>query len=253
MMKLLELVRWLDSYLLPGAEIKDASNNGLQVEGNPDVARVAFGVDASRQFFEAALAEEADLLVVHHGLSWGENLRRIQGYQAERMRILFENRLSLYASHLPLDMHPAVGNNTVLAARIGLSSTQPFAQYGGVNIGVYGDLDAPVSIETFARHLNETLMTETETLAAGPEHAARVGAVSGGGADAVSECAARGIDTLVTGEFSHEHVHPAKETGVNIIAAGHYRTEVLGVQALMDVMRERWNVYCEFVDLPTGY
>ncbi|MBT3378953.1 MAG: Nif3-like dinuclear metal center hexameric protein [Lentisphaerae bacterium] len=248
-----DLVSWLDALLAPEGACQDSSNNGLQVTGADEVKRIVFGVDACLGLFLEAVERDADFVVVHHGLSWGPGIRYFTGQIADRLRVLFANGTSLYASHLPLDAHPEVGNNAVIAAKMGLVSPRAFARYGGIEIGWEAELAEPETRTGFAERVNLTLGAAATVLPAGPETVRRVGVVSGGAADMVAECSERGIDTLVTGELGHMHVHPAREYGVNVIAAGHYRTEVFGVQALMERVRTGFpGIVCEFVELPTG-
>lgn len=248
-----DLVEYLDTLLTPEQPCEDSSNNGLQVSGGDEVERIVFGVDACLGLFLEAAERDADLVVVHHGLSWGKGVRYFTGRTADRLRVLFANGMSLYASHLPLDAHPEVGNNAVIARKLGLSSIKPFARYGGLLIGWEAELEEPEARAEFAKRVEQALAAPVTVLPAGSERVRRVGVVSGGAADMVEECAERGIDTLVTGELGHMHVHPARECQVNVIVAGHYRTEVCGVQALMErVQIDFPGVKCEFVDLPTG-
>lgn len=247
------LVAFLDGFLRTPAGCHDPSNNGLQVEGRAPVARVVFGVDASRALIVAAAAAQADFIVVHHGMSWRDNLRTLTGYQAERLRLLFAAGLSLYAVHLPLDAHPELGNNAVIAARLGLVDTAPFFEYDGLDIGILGTLPEPLPRDVLVAQVGDVLGAQTQVLAFGPERIARVGVVSGGGADAIEACAAADCQCLVTGEFGHSNVHVAAEVGMTVIAAGHYRTEVWGVQAVMARLQAELPVTCQFIDLPTGY
>lgn len=253
MVKRNELVSFLDDYLRPESVCNDSSNNGLQVEGRADVERIIFSVDASMQLFQAALAGSADFLVVHHGISWRDNLRFITGMHAQRLQLLFDRRASLYASHLPLDAHPVVGNNAVIAGKLSIPEAAAFFPYGGLDIGRHGTLPAAMPVQQLTSLVNDCLNTESTLLAAGPENVSSVGIVSGGGADALETCSKLGIDCLVTGEVGHVHYHTALELGVNVIAAGHYRTEVCGPAALMAHVAAELDVACAFADLPTGY
>ena len=252
-MKRAEVTAYLDKLLMPPGAVDDASNNGLQVEGRDMVNRVVFGVDASLALFEAAAAAAADLVVVHHGISWGGGLKRLTGIEAGRLRVLFAAELSLYACHLPLDGHPEVGNNAVIARLLGLPDAVPFAAYGGLEIGRSGRLPEPLFLSVFASRVEEALKAEAvQVLPFGPRTVSRVGIVSGGGADALGDCAALGLDCLLTGEVLHQHVHPAREMGISVIAAGHYRTETTGIRAVMERVEQDLGLECRFVDLPTG-
>jgi len=248
-----KLVSFLDDLFGVVPTCTDSSNNGLQVEGRADVRHVMFGVDASLTLFEAAAAESADFVVVHHGISWRDSLKYLTGLNARRVRVLFENGMSLYASHLPLDAHPEVGNNTVIARCLGLEKHEPFCPYGGIEIGRHGRLPEPVGLDDFLQKVNLELNTDASVLSCGPAEVTHIGIVSGGGADAVYMCPEHGIDCLITGEVAHTFVHPIRELGLNVIAAGHYRTEVTGVKAVMERVSDELDVTCTFIDLPTGY
>jgi dinuclear metal center YbgI/SA1388 family protein len=248
-----ELVTYLDDLLRPPPELKDASRNGLQVEGTDAVHRVAFGVDASLALFQAAAAWDAQALVVHHGLFWQEGFARVVGAEAARLRVLLSSGINLYASHVPLDCHPRVGNNAVIAGRLGLSGIEPFGVYGGIPIGCKGTLPEPLTLPALAARVEAALETSCRLLEAGASGPlATVGVVSGGGADLVSQCPAAGVACLVTGELTHQCVHPAWEAATPVIAAGHYATEVWGLRALLAELQAALPVTCRFLDIPTG-
>jgi dinuclear metal center YbgI/SA1388 family protein len=249
-----ELVTFLDDLLRPPAELKDSSRNGLQVEGTDAVHRVAFGVDASLALFQAAAAWDAQAIVVHHGLFWHEGFSRVLGAEAARLRLLLGAGLNLYASHVPLDCHPRLGNNAVIASRLGLLDVEPFGIYGGIAIGYKGKLATAVPIAVLADHVAVALETTCRVLVAGSSGPlASVGIISGGGADLVSQCPAAGVACLITGELTHQCVHPAWEAATPVIAAGHYATEVWGLRALMAALQAALPVQCRFLNLPTGY
>jgi dinuclear metal center YbgI/SA1388 family protein len=240
--------------LLDDCPCQDASNNGLQVEGHDEVSRVAFAVDGCLEVFERAVEAGADFLMVHHGISWGTGFRTLTGNTAARLRTLFCNGVSLYAVHLPLDAHAEVGNNAVLARQLDLTGVLPFAEYGGIQIGYHGILPDPMSVGDFAEFVAERVETEPTVVDAGPATVERVGIVSGGGADVIPEAAQLGLDCLLTGEITHQHIHTAREYGINVVAAGHYRTEVWGVQAVMGWLKQTLpELDCVFLDVPTGF
>ncbi|OPZ24130.1 MAG: putative GTP cyclohydrolase 1 type 2 [Lentisphaerae bacterium ADurb.BinA184] len=247
-----EIVRFLDDLLRPPPACEDSSRNGLQVEGRPEVRRIAFGVDACQALFDAAVAESADFVVVHHGLIWGGGLRDVAGINARRLGTLLGHGISLYASHLPLDMHPEVGHNAEIARRLDLRGRQPFFEYGGVPIGCQGELPTPHSLPELRALVERHLRTETRALPFGPDTVRRVGIVSGGGGDAIAAAAEAGLDGLITGEVGHANYHVARENRLHVIAAGHYRSEIPGLECLMARLRERFGVAGVFLDLPTG-
>lgn len=250
-MKLHELVPYLDEYLRV-KEIEDISQNGLQVEGPVDVKKVAFAVDACQAAFERAVAEKAQLLVVHHGLFWDKPARLV-GPLFRRVRTLILGGCALYAAHLPLDVHPEVGNNAELARLLGLRETYPFGRYHGVETGIAGVLDPPLPLPTLIGRLIQALnVPPIRVLAHGPAEAHRVGIISGGAAMMIGQVAEAGLDTFITGETSHSHFHQAAEEGLNVLFAGHYATESLGVRALARHLEEKFGLGTAFLDIPTG-
>lgn len=245
-----ELVAYLDRYLRV-AEVPDSSPNGLQVQGADRVGRVAFAVDASVKTIRAAAAGRASMLVVHHGLWWGKH-EQIVGTMHARIAALIQGNLSLYAAHLPLDCHPEVGNNVELARLLGLRIESPFGPYQGVDIGV-----AAVARRTararFVKAVEAKLHAKAGVLPFGPAAVRRVAIVSGGGAMFAEAAARAGCDTLLTGETSHAAYHRAREAGVNVVFAGHYATETVGLQALRRHLRTRFGLATAFIAAPTGY
>jgi len=232
----------------------DASANGLQV--GPDekaVETVAFAVDGVEATAEAAAERGADLLVVHHGVSFG-GIERVTGRQYGRIAPLVENDVALYAAHLPLDGHQQLGNAAGVADVIGLEDREPFGELGPVNIGQRGRLPDPVA----RGELAETLAAELDTggrpvpvLDSGPETVEDVAIVTGAGADWLDEAVESGADALVIGEGKHRLYHEAREAGINVYLAGHYATETFGVRALRDIVAE-WGLETTYLEHPTG-
>ena len=245
-----ELVAYLDRYLRV-AEIPDSSPNGLQVQGAGRVGKVAFAVDASLQTIRAAAGGGASMLVVHHGLWWGKH-EQIVGTMHARIAALIESQISLYAAHLPLDCHDEVGNNVELARILGLRVEAPFGRYQGVDIGV-----AAVARRTprtrFVKMVDAVLRTKASVLPFGPAAVRRVAIVSGGGAMLAEDAARAGCDTLLTGETSHAAYHRAREADINVVFAGHYATETVGLQALRRHLRGRFGLTTAFISAPTGF
>jgi len=232
----------------------DASANGLQV--GPDEKRVetvAFAVDGVAATAEAAADRDADLLVVHHGVSFG-GIERVTGRQYGRIAPLVENDVALYAAHLPLDGHQELGNAAGVADALGLEGREPFGELGPVHIGQRGRLPDPVAREELA----ETLAADLDTggrpvpvLDSGPETVEDVAIVTGAGADWLDEAVEADADAFVIGEGKHRLYHEAREAGLNVYLAGHYATETFGVRALQDLAAE-WGLETAFVDHPTG-
>lgn len=250
-MKRDDLVSYLDDYLQIKA-IEDSSNNGLQVEGGPEVSCLALAVDAGIASFEGAKAAGADLLIVHHGLFWGEPLM-VTGIHRQRLRHLLDAGLSLYAAHLPLDFHDEVGNNVTLAQWLGLAEVTPFGDYKGQLAGVVGKLSASLSLDEFVSELERVLgEPAVKVWPFGASSVRRVGIISGGGGSFAHQAAAAGVDVYLTGEMSHSVYHQAQELGLNVVYGGHYATETAGLKALADHLVERFGLETVFLDLPTG-
>ncbi len=247
-MELAKIVSFLDNYL-ELEKFNDTSNNGLQVEGVKDVNKVAFAVDACIEVFEKASMIDANLVVVHHGLIWG-GIDYVRGITFKRLKFLIENGISLYAAHLPLDAHREVGNNVMLLKILGLNANNPFGEYKGMKIGWMDEFDEPKLLDEIVKTIEAKLNVKTKVWNFGNK-VKRVAAVSGKGAFAINEAIEKGVDLLITGEAEHEAYHVAKEGKINVIFAGHYATETLGVKALMGVV-EKLGVDVEFVDVPTG-
>jgi len=245
-----ELVACLDSYLRI-AEIKDYGPQGLQVEGRGEVRRIVGMVDAQAPCVAAALARDADLLLVHHGIFWGPP-QRIAGSFGALVRAYLTADLNLYAAHLALDAHPEVGNNVELARRLGLSVETNFAPVNGVPIGVIARAPAVLTFDELVARFAHTIGPAQLVQAHGPRLCQRVGIISGAGAREIPLAAAFGCDAFVTGETSHAEYYAAHNAGVNVIYGGHYATETVGVQALGVHLRDQFGLEFEFIDLPTG-
>ncbi len=253
-MQLRDLVSYLDEYLRV-SEIEDDSQNGLQVAGPAEVTKVAFAVDGCLAACEQAVAWGADLLIVHHGLFWGRPVRLV-GPLFRRVQALISGGCGLYGVHLPLDMHPEVGNNAELARLLELQDIQPFGAYhGNQGIGIGGRLDPPLRLSALVGRLTQaTGKPVVRVVPHGPTTVSRVGCISGGAAMMISQVVEAGCDTFVTGETAHGFFHDAAEWGLNVVYGGHYATETLGVKALARHLAARFGPEIEttFLDLPTG-
>lgn len=245
-----EIADYLDTYLEID-RIPDSSNalNGLQVESPGPVSRLAVAVDATAATIEAARQAGADLLIVHHGLFWDGN-RPVTGRRYRRLRGLLEGGVAVYSAHLPLDVHPEVGNNVVLAEELGIAVEDTFGDFEGMPVGVRGTLE--LSREALCARLDELLGVAVKMVAGGPERIVTVGVLSGGGGSFVSAAVEAGLDALVTGEGSHHTYFDAMEGGINLYYGGHYATETWGVRALGAHLAERYDLEWEFLDFPTG-
>ena len=238
------LIAYLDGLLDPGA-FDDLGPNGLQVPGPRAVTKVVTGVTAQRALFERAVAEDAELVLVHHGLFWSFNGVGLTPVLAERLRPLFKHDIALAAYHLPLDAHPEVGNNALLAEALGASRHEAFA-----GIGRGATFDAPVPApELFAR---VAAVTGREPLVfdGGPPEVRRLAIVSGGAASRLGAAVAEGYDAFLTGEPKENVMADAREAGIHFIGAGHYATETFGVRRLGDLLAAEFGIEHVWVDLP---
>ncbi len=244
------LISHLDDLLNP-ARFSDYGPNGLQVPGPDKVETVVTGVSAGAELFERAAELGADLIVVHHGLFWSGAPLALDGPAKRRLQLLFEHDMALAAYHLPLDGHPVVGNNALIAAGLGCEAHEPFAEHKGATIGVAGRFagDGIGAEELYER---VQALTEREPLAflAGPERVRTIGIVSGGGSDWLPEAISAGLDAFLTGEPAERVMIQAREAGIHFLAAGHYATETFGVRRLGEELAERFGVRHIFVDVP---
>lgn len=248
-MNLNELCTYLDEYLRI-AEIADYGPQGLQIEtDNSTVQKIALAVDSAPAVIQAAADWGADMLLVHHGILWG-GPQKIAGPFGERVRCCMRSGVNLYAAHLPLDAHPEVGNNAILAKMLGLDDLTWWGAMKGTPLGVCGDINPSLLKDVIAK-LDANLNTQSRLLKHGPSTVRRIAIMSGGGAGEVEEAAAMGADTYITGETSHSQYWLASDFGLNVIFSGHYATETVGVQALGDHLVEKFGVETRFFDFPT--
>ncbi len=251
-----ELVRHLDEFLRLDA-IADYPNalNGLQIENAGNVLRLAAAVDARGATIAAAAAAGAGtLLLVHHGLFWG-GAQPLTGHRYGIARTAFAADLALYSAHLPLDVHPVVGNNAGLCAALGFPSgaAEPFYDFKGMPLGLRVRLPAPLSRDELTARLGHAVGGPVRTCPGGPAAVRTLGIITGGAGNDVRAIAAAGeLDTFITGEGAH-WTHPlAEELGVNILYGGHYATETFGVKALAAHLSDRFGLPWQFLDFPTG-
>jgi dinuclear metal center YbgI/SA1388 family protein len=244
-----DIIQTLDELLSP-AEFADLGPNGLQVPGARDVSRVVTGVSARRELSERAVELGAELVLVHHGLFWDFHPTGLTPLLAERLRPLFKHDINLAAYHLPLDAHPTLGNNAILARELGCSEVEPFGAYKGKPIGCRGRFDGGIAPDELHARVREVTGREPLLLGSGPDPVRTLGIVSGSAADTLHEAAAAGLDAFLTGEPREHITAEAAELGLWFVAAGHYATETFGVRALGDLLAERFGIEHVFVDLP---
>ena len=227
----------------------DGAVNGLQVENKGAVTRIAAAVDASLATARLAIAARADLLVVHHGLFWGPR-QPWTGPSYQLLRLLLENDLAVYSSHLPLDAHPKLGNNAQLCAALGLKRLRPFffdrEQYLGFQAAT------GISRTELAKRFRSAVGGEIKLLPGGPELCRRIGVVTGGAGSELKRAAKEGVDTFITGEGPHWTFALAEELRLNVLYGGHYATETFGVKALAEHLAKKFKMPWGFVDHPTG-
>jgi len=245
-----ELVSWLDSYLKID-DYPDSSNNGLQIEGADLISRLAVSVDSSLHTLEQAVESGAQMLITHHGLFWGKPLLLV-GAHLKRVRTALEGNLSLYTAHLPLDAHPEVGNNIMMARALGLEKVQPFGMSKGKTIGFSGDLPFPLEITDFADRIQKLTGETCLVHVGGSRIVEKVGIISGDASGYMLEAKKYGLDTFITGEPRHATYHDSFENDLNAIYAGHYETEVFGVRALAARLEEEFGLSWQFIHAPTG-
>ena len=227
----------------------DGACNGLQVANAGRVMRLAAAVDAGLATVKLAVAARADLLLVHHGLFWSVR-QPWTGSNYALLRLLLENNLAVYSSHLPLDAHPRFGNNAQLCAALGLKLRKPFFQCKGQPIGF--EVYARIARSELGRRLQHALGGEMKLIPGGPTVCRRIGVVTGGAGNELRQAAEAGLDTFITGEGAHWTYTVAEELGLNVFYGGHYATETFGVKALAAQLSRKFKVPWTFLDHPTG-
>jgi len=249
MMKRQDLVTYLDE-LLNIKTIADYGPQGLQIEGKDEINRIAVGVDAAHATISGALAADADMLIVHHGIFWGPP-KLIAGAFGYKVRRFIESNLNLYAAHLALDAHPTLGNNAELCRLLELNPTSGYFNYRGLDIGIIAEPDASaVSFEALVARFTETVRSPLKVDRSGPEIVRKVAVCSGDAARSLEEAHDLGCDTLITGELDYTMVYAPSELGMNVIYGGHYATETLGVQALARHLEDVFGLPWIFLDVP---
>ena len=250
MASLSDIVSYTDRFL----RIRDVGDwdnalNGLQIENSGRVSRIGAAVDVSTRVLTEAGKRGVDFLIVHHGLFW-PGLQPIKGALRRQLGAAFENDVALYSAHLPLDIHPKVGNNAQLVAAFELKSTQPFLQEKGQPVGL--KVRASLPCNDLVRRLEKVLRGPVKVFGFGPKRTRAIGVITGAAGSEIYRVAEEGIDTFITGEAPHWAAVAAEEVGVNLLLGGHYATEVFGVKALAAHLSKRFRIPWEFIDCPTG-
>jgi len=245
-MKLEEVVKYQND-LLRVTEFNDYPNalNGLQLGNSGTVTKVAAAVDACETVLRMAVEAGADLLIVHHGLFWG-GLQTVTGAHYRKLKLAIENDLAVYSAHLPLDAHPQSGNNALLCNALGL----PEPRQHFLEIGLQAE--AEIERETLRGRIEQAVGEKVHLAPGGPAITRRIGVVTGAAGGAIFKAAAEGVDTFITGEGPHWSFTAAEELKMNIFYAGHYATEVFGVQELAKLLQAKFGLAWEFLHHPTG-
>ena len=252
-MKIYDFDKWIKNILNIDEMAKmDSSLNGLQVGWyDREIKKIAFAVDASLESFKRAVQSGADMLFVHHGLFWGRVIPVI-GDHYKRIEFLIKNDLSLFAAHLPLDIHDELGNNAGLSSILGLKKIEPFGEYKGIKTGVKGILDSPLTREEILEKVFGGWDNSIRMLPFGKDKIGSIAIISGDAPFELDQAIEENVDLYLTGESSHAIYHTALEAGINVIFGGHYATEVYGVKLLADKVFKELSLETVFIDVPTG-
>ncbi len=252
-MKLTDIDRYFRE-ILPIAlwQESDFGLNGLQVgRENQNVERVAFAVDACMEVFQRAAQWKGDLVFVHHGIFWGKTAP-VTGYLYRRIRFLTVNDIGLYAAHLPLDVHPELGNNASLVRLLGLSDVEPFGFFRGKTVGYKGRFPEPMKLDRIPALIGLDDQRDLTMFPFGPSEIRTVGVISGSAHHDIEQAISENLDLYITGEPSHEMYHTAQEAGISVLCGGHYRTEVWGVKMMAERVKSDCGLETCFIDVPTG-
>jgi len=244
-MKLNTIVRFLNKELKI-SKIKDSSRNGLQVRAKNEIKKIGFAVDGCLSTFEKAKKANVDLLIVHHGIKW--NKVRDGKLTKKRENFLKKNKISLYCAHLPLDAHPKYGNNIILSNILNLKNIKKFSVYNGSKIGYSGEFKKRATTNKIKNIMNKKLKSKSKAFKFGKNQIKTIGIVSGSGGNGYLDAIEKKLDCFLTGEIKLSRFHLTKESKLNVIVAGHYATETVGVKALMPLLKERFGVKTVFIE-----
>ncbi len=240
------LLQEIEQFLNVNA-ISDYCPNGLQVEGKAQIKRIVSGVTASQALIDAAIELQADAILVHHGYFWKGEDQRVIGMKQRRIKALLTHDINLLAYHLPLDVHPEVGNNVQLAQRLGLTVTGPLEPGNPRSVGLIGTLDTPLSAKDFAARI-ESVLGRAPLVFDQHKPIQSVAWCTGGAQGYIEQAIAAGVDAYLTGEVSERTFHEAQENGISFFAAGHHATERYGVQALGEWLVKRFGIEHHYVE-----
>ena len=238
----------LNSLLKP-EQFNDYCPNGLQVQGKDEIGTLVTGVTACKALIDRAIAEQADMLLVHHGYFWRGEDPTVTGIKRSRIEALLAHDINLFAYHLPLDVHPELGNNAQLGKLLGLRSSEEFASFQGHKIGLVGSLEKSCSVQDFARLLEIRLHRKPLVIEGRGTEISKIAWCTGAAQNYIEEAIAVGVDAFVTGEVSEPTVHIAREAGIAFFSAGHHATERYGVQAVGEYLADKFQLHHRFIDI----
>lgn len=247
-MKLYELENHINN-LLNVSRFRDYAPNGLQVEGKTRVQCIVTGVTACQALLDAAVEQQADAILVHHGYFWKNEDPVLRGMKKRRIATLLRHDMSLFAYHLPLDAHPELGNNARLGHLLGIENMRVMDPVELQGVGNIGTLPEPITLEVFAAKVGSVLQRDPLVIAGGSQKVSRVAWCSGGAQGYIQEAATLGADVYLSGEISEHTVHAARENGIHYIAAGHHATERYGVKALGEHLARQFGLKHVFIDI----
>ncbi|MEI6093283.1 MAG: Nif3-like dinuclear metal center hexameric protein [bacterium] len=242
------ILKFLNDYL-EISSTNDRAMNGLQIEGKKEVKKIIVGVSASKELFKKAIEQKADMIIVHHGLFWGDCLP-LKGFLRERINLLLSNNINLLAYHLPLDKHPIVGNNAQLINLFNISVIKPFGKYKGNFIGFKANFKKTEEISKILKTLHNNLFTEPLCLTFGKKKIKNLCVISGAAPEMMYQAIDEGLDLFLTGEPTEYVQEVARENSLNFISIGHYNSERLGVIALAKLISTKFDVKTTFIEIP---
>jgi dinuclear metal center YbgI/SA1388 family protein len=240
-MEINDLSNYLNGLLQP-ERFSDYCPNGLQVEGKREINNIVTGVTASMELLQAALEANADVILVHHGYFWRNEALPITGIKKRRIQFLLQHDINLFAYHLPLDMHPELGNNVMLAKQLDLKITKWAAMLA------LAELNKPQTLASFAEHVQATLKRKPLVIGDLNKPIKNIALCTGAAQGYIEQALAENVDVYISGEISEQTVHVARESGMSYISAGHHATERYGVQALGEHLAKRFGLQHQYID-----
>lgn len=245
MVKRDQVIEYINNFLNI-SEFDDSSMNGLQVEGKKNIKKIVLGVSVSERLFQAAVDENADMVIVHHGAFWrnAPSPYILTGIHGKRMALLIKNEINLAAYHLPLDAHPQIGNNAIIMKKLHIHPIQP------IDVGFLGELKSAMTMKKFVEFVNQELQTTSMVFPFGSPDVRRIVVLSGGSSRYYQAALENNADTFLGGDMKENVVRELEEVGLNFVHAGHYNTEKFGVQALAENLSRQFDLNCQFVDIP---